>query len=433
MASPLRSSLPLLACAALAACGGNDADPRLIAGGGIGDGSIDGRVNVYVVDGDDAPVVNATVRVGTADMTTDETGLAVFKGVHGPQTISARADGFRAEAWVAADGANVTIPLELATPPVPDQAILSGTIPGWSTITVGVNHIKAAIVLYSQSDDLGDEANNIKTPANGNICGAVGPSCGWTLAARTGPITVIAMIVDRDTKGTLTEADDTTAVIGWASRAVTVEKNVSQSGLELTMTEAGNLQNVTVDLGTPPAALTQTTTLVGIELGEHQVIQLPLFLATDQAKLLAPRPTVFGAAATYRLSAIAQTASGEQGAQSIVVRRGAPGPALAAGEWLVPPANVSVSRTSAAFDPVAGAKAHSVEWKDNAGKRLLEITMFDAAMAQVDVPALVALPTSGALTARVTAVGADLDVHDFSLDEDRDKLWGLAGQPVSIP
>src|SRR5512132_2774531 len=102
---------PFLTCAALAACS-NDVAPRLIAGGGIGDGSIDGRVNVHVIDGDDAPVANATVRVGDVDKTTDEKGLAIFEDVDGPQTISVKAEGFRSVAWVAADGANVTIPIE---------------------------------------------------------------------------------------------------------------------------------------------------------------------------------------------------------------------------------------------------------------------------------------------------------------------------------
>jgi len=429
----MRPSLPFLVCAALAACGGNDAEPRLIAGGGIGDGSIDGRVNVHVIDGNDAPIANATVRVDKTDQTTDEKGLAVFEDVHGPQTISVKAEGFRSAVWVGADGANVTIPIEPAVAPVPDQATLSGTIPGWSSISVGQGHLKAAIVTYSQSDDLGDDANDIKTPTNGNICGVVGTTCNWTLAARTGPLTVIAMIIDRDTKGTVAETDDTTSVIGWASRVVTVEKNVSQSGLELAMVEAGNLQNVTVDLGTPPAALTKTTAIVGIEVSRDEVIQLPLFLATDQTKLLAPRPSVFGADATYRLSAIAQTASGEDGAQSVVVRRGDRDAELLAGTWLVPPTGLSVTRTSASFERVADAKVHSIAWEDAAGKRLLEISVFDSAVTQVDVPALVALPVSGMLEARVTGIGADIDLEDFSLDEDRDKLFGIAAQPVAIP
>jgi hypothetical protein len=429
--TPLLACL-VLACLVLAACS-NNAEPRLIAGGGIGDGEIDGRLNVHVIDGADAPIANATVRVGDTEATTDERGLVTFEDLEGPQTISVKAEGFRSAVWVAANGANVTIPVEPLAPPAPDQATLSGTIPGWDTITVGQNHVKAAIVFYSQTDDLGDDANSIATPNLGNICGVVGPACTWTLAARTGALTVVAMIVDRDTKGTPVETDDTTTVIGWASRTVTVEKNVNQSGLELTMIEAGNLQRVAIDLGAPPAALTETNAIVGIEIADDEVIQLPIFLTTDDASVLAPKPSVFAPDATYRLTAIAQTASGEDGAQSIVLRRGLRDAQLAAGTWLVPPTGLDVTRTRASFSRVEGAKLHTVSWEDAADRTLLDITLFDGSITAIDIPSLVSLPVSGTLTARVTGIAADLDLGDFSLEEDADLLHGLAAEPITIP
>jgi hypothetical protein len=422
-------SIHFIACAALAACS-NDAEPRLIAGGGIGDGAIDGRLNVHVIDGAGAPVVNATVRVGDTDKTTNEKGLVTFGDVDGPQTISVKADGYRSAVWVGANGANVTIPLRPLAPPVPDQATLSGSIVGWNPTPSGQNHIKAAIVFASQTDKLDDPANEIM-PGAGNICGALQQTCAWTIAARTGTITVVAMIVDRDTKGTLSTADDTTAVIGWAHRTVTVERGVNQSGLELAMVEAGNLETVTVDVGTPPAGLTQINAIVGIEVSQDEVIQLPLILVTDQRSLLAPKRTVFGPDATYRLTAVAQTTSGEDGAQSIVLRRGDLDTQLAAGAWLVPPTNVSATRTSASFDPVAGAKLHVIVWEDRDGRELLDITLFDSKLKAVDVPSLVALGVDASM-ARVTGIDADLDLEDFSLEEDRDLLHGLAAQPFVI-
>ena len=51
----------------------------------------------------------------------------------------------------------------------------------------------------------------------------------------------------------------------------------------------------------------------------------------------------------------------------------------------------------------------------------------------IEVPALVALPASGPLRARVQAIGADFDLGEFSLEEDADLLWGLAAEPVDIP
>jgi hypothetical protein len=162
------------------------------------------------------------------------------------------------------------------------------------------------------------------------------------------------------------------------------------------------------------------------------VIQLPLFLSgqTDVA-VPVPKPSVFGAS-TYRLTAVAQTSSGDLGAQSILIARGEAGPTLVAGEWLIPPTGVSADRVGASWDPVDGAQIHQVQYRDSIGDTLLEIIVFDDS-TEVVVPSLVALPERGALTARVSGIGATLDVNDFSLDEDRDQLFGIAAEPADIP
>jgi len=162
--------------------------------------------------------------------------------------------------------------------------------------------------------------------------------------------------------------------------------------------------------------------------------QLPIGIEVPATAttMLVPKRSVFGADATYRLTAIAQTASGDMGAQSIVVRHGLTSTSLPAGTWLVPPTGVTVTRTSAAHDAVTGAKAHSVDYVDSSGTTLLEITVFDDKAKTVDVPALVALPSSGTLTAKVNGIAADFDVTDFSLDTDRDKLTGISAQPATI-
>ena len=416
----------------LAACS-NDVDPRVIPGGGVGDGEIDGTLNVHVIDTQsDAPIGNAMVRVGDTEKTTNEKGLAVFGDLSGKQTIAVKVTGYRSTAWVGVNGANVTIPVEAGGTAAPPQATLAGTIAGWDQITVPAQHLKAAIVLYSHVDDLGDDANSLDTPTNQNVC--VGMPCNWRLTSRTGTVTIVAAILDRDSKGTLADPnDDTQTIIGWAYKAgVVVEAGINQMGFVLDQVEAGNLQNVTVDLGTPPAALTETSAFVGIETSSGEIVQLPLFLQTVDTMLLAPKPSVFDAAATYRLTAVAQTASGESGAQSILLRRGLTATTLAAGTWLVPPTGVSVTRTAASFTPSAGAKGHNITWSDGAAAELLEISIFDGTTA-VDVPSLVALPASGTLTAKVGALGVDFDVTDFSLDEDRDQIWGVATEPTTVP
>ena len=413
----------------------NDVDPRVIPGGGVSDGEIDGEVNVAVIDSDtDAPIIGATVEIGGTQKTTDTKGFVTFSDVEGEQDIAVKAEGYRSAMWLDVNGANVTIALQSQSTTVP-QAQLAGTIAGWDAIAVPQGHAKAAYAITSQSDDLGDKGNNLDQTGRMQFCIA-GNECAWNLNSRTGTVTVIAAIVDRDLNGTLTDPnDDTSKIIGWAFKSgITVNDGVNQSGLVLDQVEAGNLETVTVDLGTPPPSLTETAVLVGIEVSKDEVIQMPITAILDPSKttLLAPKRTVFGANATYRLTAIAQTTSGDMGAQAIVLRQGLTTSTLAAGTWLTPPTGVTATRTSASWEPVTGAKAHSVAFRA-ANEELLEITAFNSKTKQVDIPALVSLPSSGTLTARVNAIGADFDVNDFSLEDDSDLLWGISAQPVNVP
>src|SRR5262245_52850291 len=92
---------------------GNHPPPRLIPGGGIGDGAIDGVVNLYVIDDSThAPIEGATVRVGDIEGTTDTTGLFIANGVVGPQTVLAKKAAMRSEMWIGANGANITMALQ---------------------------------------------------------------------------------------------------------------------------------------------------------------------------------------------------------------------------------------------------------------------------------------------------------------------------------
>lgn len=415
----------------VAACG-NSPDPRVIAGGGIGDGDIDGVVNIYVIDGVSyKPLADATVDIGGKQATTDETGLVIFQDVSGPQTVAVKASGYRMTVWQDANGANMTIPLTLLGNLTAQQATITGSITGWDAVSVAPQHVKAAAVFYSQTDDLGDAANNIKTPNNGNICLA-GTTCNFTVNVRTGTVTLIAAVLDIDTKGTVSGTDDTQTIIGWAtSSSLQVNAGVNQSDVAMSLIAAGNLQNATIEFGTPPAALAKNDALVGIELSKDEVVQLPV-LPSGATTVLVPMPTAFAPNATYRLTAIAQTTDGDMGPQSIVLRRGQTTSSLGADQWLLPPTNVTATRTSASLDAVTDAKLHSVQWSDSTGI-LLEITLFDVKKTTTTIPAVVALPASGTLTAKAQGIGADLDLKNFSLDKDKELLWGVAAQPITIP
>ena len=126
-------ALGLFACS-------NSPAPRVIAGGGIGDGDIDGALNVYIIDNDTyQPIQDATVEVeatGANDQTTDDTGLALFQDLHGAQTITVKAAGYRGAVWEGANGANITVPVTKLGTLTPQQATLSGSINGWDTVSV---------------------------------------------------------------------------------------------------------------------------------------------------------------------------------------------------------------------------------------------------------------------------------------------------------
>ncbi|HEY0250483.1 MAG TPA: hypothetical protein VGC41_03110 [Kofleriaceae bacterium] len=413
----------------LAACG-NSPDPHMIAGGGVGDGAIDGTVNVYVIDSDTyEPIRDATVEIGSRDAQTDSTGLVVLGDVSGPQTVAVNATGYRGVVWQDVNGANLTIPVQKLGNLTAQQATLTGTVAAWDTVTVPAGHAKAAIVGYSQTDDFGDPANNLVTPSSGNVCFGNPSVCNFSIVTRTGAVTLTAAVVDIDPHGNLDPADDTYTIIGWATGpSVQVNAGVNQTGLVLTQLDAGKLQTVTIDYGTPPDALPQRASIVGIEISSDEVLQLPVYPLGATSALIPALDSFPGA--TYRLTAVAQTTATD-GPTSVVIQRGQTAATLMAAKWLTTPVDVSATRTSASLSAVAGAKLHSVEYSDATGI-LLTITMFDAKKLATTVPALVALPADGELTVKAQGIGADIDLQNFSLDTDEPLLWGAATQPATI-
>ncbi|MGE0871804.1 MAG: hypothetical protein AB7P03_24825 [Kofleriaceae bacterium] len=424
--------------AAFSGCGSDDPEgnrppPRVIPGGGIDDGAIDGVVNVYVIDDTTrAPVAGATVRIGELEGTTDPQGLFVAEDLVGPQTVIVKAPSYRSEMWIGANGANMTFNLEASAAPTPPAATLNGQITGFSGISVEPGHAKQAVVWYSNTDDIGDPENEIATPNNTNFCIGTGTDgCSFAIKTRTGNIALIAAISDRDLMGTPSVfEDDTQTLIGWASAGgITVAAGVDQSGKDLTMIAEGSLVTETVDFATPPANLPDRAAIIGIDLGQDGVFQIPLFRTPTEPSLKVPSlASVSGTG--YRLTGLATDNAQTPKPESIVLRRGLTGTALSAGTWIAPPTNTTVTRTAAAWTPSTGATVHSVEYAQGTAK-LLNITVFDGTTS-VTVPDLVALP-AGLLIGKVSAIGAaGLDTSSFSLDSDRDKLSEVAAASTQI-
>ena len=340
---------------------------------------------------------------------TDSAGLFTIQAVKGPQTILVKADTFRPEMWVGANGTNMTFDLNPGTDPIAPQSMLSGSI-DLSSIVVPVGHVKLGLVGYSQSDDLGDADNNIKTPNDKNICNAgtmAAPTpCAFQIDVRAGRIALLAAVYDRDLKGTPNNpADDTMTLIRWAYRGgITVTAGVDQSAQDLTLVDVGNMSNLTVDFGSPPSGLQTVAAIIGMDLGTDGVFQIPVIKTPTDATLLAPKLAAFSAT-SFRLTALANNGTTPATTESIVLHRGLTTSTLAAGTWLLPPASPNLTRTSAAWTAVAGATVHSVEYTQGTAN-LLNVTMFDET-TDFTVPDAVSLP-SGAVSAKLSAIGASL-------------------------
>lgn len=441
--SPLRTSSLVtgtlfVAAAFTVGCGddapsGNRPDPRLIEGGGIGDGEIDGVVNLYVIDDvTRAPIVGAEVRVGEVDGTTDDTGLFVAEGVKGPQQVYAKASGYRAEMWVAANGANMTMNLAKPVQPAAPTGVVTGSI-DLSGVSVPAGHAKIAFVTYLQTAEIGDPANEIQQPAQAHVCGvgadAPVQTCSYSIVTRTGMVGLLALIVDLDPGTDPGSGDDTTTFSRWGYAApVAISAGGTVANVTLDVLAATDNVTETVDFGTPPAGLTNLLALVSIETPEG-VFQSPFPANMQMPSVNAPKLSAVGGT-SYRLAAIAGNTA-EPPTQSIVIRRGMTSATLNAGTWITPPTNVALTRTTATWTPVAGATVHSVEYTSG-DTRILNVTVFDNS-GSITLPEQIALP-SGSVDARVQAIGATgFDVNNFELDRDQDKLDTIGATPAQVP
>lgn len=433
---------PILACllttTIFAACGDDGASkvpPREIPGGGIGDGPIDGVANIYVInDTTREPIAGATVKIGTLEGMTDADGLFIAEDLKGPQTITVKADTFRSEMWIGANGSNMTFNLNPGTDPVAPRATLKGNI-DLSSIQVPQGHLKIGVVGYSNTDDLGDPGNDIKTPNDTHVCNGGGMAnpmpCSFTVDVRPGRIALLAAVFDRNLNGTPNDFnDDTMTLIRWAYRGgITVTAGVMQTGQDLTLVDVGNMGNVTVDFGTPPAGLPTVAGLIGIDLGADGVFQLPLLRTPQDATVLAPKPSALGAT-TFRLTGISTNGTDPATTQSIVLKRDLTGSTLATGAWLAPPAAPTITRTTAKWTALPDATVMSVEYTQGTAN-LLNVTVFDGT-SELTVPDIVALP-SGAITVQLGAISAhDFDVTDFALDDDEKKLDRVSAQILTL-
>lgn len=444
-------TLGISICIALlaAACGHdkNMAEPRLIAGGGVGDGSINGRVNIYTIDGDTGdPIGSAEIFIGEPgedplEAMTDSSGLATVDDdiLDGPTTITIVADGYVTSTWFGADGANVTIPLSPEDEPTDlPQATIGGTIEGWDDLPApDTDHFYVGIVSYSQTDDLGDPENQLEQlagsnglPANACILSDFLTECDFEVVSRAGTVTIFATIIDIDTKGTFEDdTDDTNEVIGFAYKMdVDVEDGVDQSGITLEQIEIGAMTDVTTVVASLPSGLDDVGVIMGVDTGTNGILMLGFTEDPDNEVLAVPKLEGDFAGGSYRAFAFAGNADDDDDdddsapSSAILLRNITDLTAdIDFGEWLDLPTNVDLSSGEYSFTPVDGAALHTAAIINTLGDTKWDIVLLDGRTA-FTLPGLDPDPVPSTFDLAVSALEGSIDVTDFAIDDVIDSI-----------
>jgi hypothetical protein len=447
--------------------------PVLVPGGGIGGGSIDGYVNLYVIDTDtNLGLSGASVQIGPPTATpctglTDSTGLVTFDpmscaGLRGAVTLTASATGYAPSTWIGANGANMTINLQATTRPMPDTATVSGTIAGWESLPVPASgHTTIGLVGASQTPNLGDLANSIQQgtrdvslgstvltttiPANACVKNVLADDCHWQLITHTGPQVHFAIIVDSDDNGTPDDkTDDIITPVGWALlTGLTFSANQAVANETLPAVAAGDLQAFTAAFPALPAGMTYFNAYPAIEL-PGGVGRIPAVVPTLGAKVMMTSvPKLTGtttaglAGGSYDLIAQAQ-ATQTAGAPSTLDWMhdvNAAGTVTLAA-WLAPPTAITALNGRYSFVPTTGATVHSAEFKDpQTGNRTWSVTIFDGS-SSFTLPGLAPDPLATAGGTDTLTVSAliipGINLTDVAFNDATQKLTGLASDQITF-
>ncbi|HMF39699.1 MAG TPA: hypothetical protein VKQ32_03335 [Polyangia bacterium] len=460
-------SFTWLAAAAIG-CGGvsSPPGPRLIDGGGVGDGKISGALHVYVIDNETHAVISsASVRVGASSdpaactLLTDSTGLADFDskvcpGLKGPVTVTASAQGYAPTTWIGVNAVNLTMDVRNTNPPPVDMATVSGTIAGWDSLPVPpANHQTLALVGYSQSPTLGDRANNITQGMRTIVVGSQSPmimsnlcvlnasvsDCNWSMQARTGFQAHYALIVDHYNNMTPNDdTDDTFTVTGWAIlRGITLVKGDNINGEVLKMIPDSDAQSFTVSFAALPSGMNYLGAFPALELGQMGWEgRIPLVApALDLTHTTTRVPKAIGDLSdmTYSLIAQAQDAKDTKRPASLAWLHNVDvSKTVQLTSWLAAPSAISTANGTFSFSAVPGATIQQGEIQDANGNRLWSVTLFDGSTS-FTLPGLSPdpLPT-GTLTFEASALLVPgIDLGNFTVYDVQDKITGIAQDDVT--
>lgn len=311
---------------------GNDVKPEMYAGGGTGGGSIDGRLNVYVVDAaDDSPLEGALVMLGdgTTDQgTTDKDGLITFRraGLAGPVTVTAGITGYATSTVVGLDAANFTLTLGSRTAPAPIKTgTCSGTVKDWASLpALPANHVRIGVAGYLMTKELGGAENEVQQPSGDlNLYSPELSKTTWTVTvpAKDG-LGVYVAVLDVDTQGTTTADDDvrTLTHVG-VVRDLKVGEGQVLANIQVPLVPADDKIKVNVP-STLPAGTDASAVGLIVQLPTGEL--LPFFLPTGAGEFPVPKLAGDYAGGSYWVLVSAEPTGSKEGdrqTESLVLKR----------------------------------------------------------------------------------------------------------------
>jgi hypothetical protein len=395
----------------------HEADPRLIAGGGVADAPLAQVVHVHAIDGrSGAAIAGATVSLGALSATTGADGKTSFDdaALAGPLDVTVRAAGHASATWIGVDGANVTVPLH------PDGAIPAAKVTGSFTLpNPPIGDYSVGVVLSTFTADISAAENQLpqpldgETPKNIMVRSFVGNDTSFELATRTGRQRVYTIVMHGDTNGTNEDLTDDILTMDRVAVASGFELGAGQSQGAPAFSEilAADMSTLNVVFAAAPAGLAEIVAFPLIDLGADGKLVLPVPPLSPQLTSAKVPPATGMLAGSYEVVALATPAGEAATPFSTIVQRGVSRTATRTFTFSAP---AGAAYVEAAFLRADG----STEW-----------TAVVLAGTQIRLPAAI----SGNLELRVSASEvAGFDAKNFAVPTVKKTFTRASGAAAAV-
>jgi hypothetical protein len=246
--------------------------------------------------------------------------------------------------------------------------------------------------------------------------------CNFQLKTRLGKQAHWAVVVDIDTKGTLTRDDDTYQIVDYAFLlGLDAAEGHTYTSEVLTPVGANALTQAAVAFDAAPAGMTVVSGLPMINLGDQGLIVFT-FAPYGPQNLDQKLPALSGALASYKYDflAMAKASASDDYPQSTIWKHGqSPTATVAYGAWAAPPTAISAAGGTYSFTGVTGASLHTAKLIQGGTTTttVWNVALLDGTTS-FTLPTIASAPLpSGSITLRAEALElSSFDATDFGVE-----------------